>query len=313
MTRRTLIGALGALPILAQTSPVPPPAAESVVKNYGGASDPQRTAPMLCVLSSNMSKVPWEQLGDIARQMGFDGVDLTCYPGGHVEPAIIAVDLVRAFEVVRGAGINVPIVTTKVTNLAEPNAFGIIALSGNSGVPVYRTGLWKYGQNVSPMLRMQEIKRDLAQMVMGGVQYKIAAAIPNRLGPYFGSSIAETSRLIADLPPQGVGYFFDVAQAVALAPKEDWLLSLKTALPRLKAVSISDFTFNKDGEFMPCPMGAGIVDWKQVFGVLAQARYMGPVSIEMAYKSGSEVAAMQKDLEFARKQISTAYALGGKS
>ena len=157
MTRRTLIGALGALPILAQTSPVPPPAAESVVKNYGGASDPQRTAPMLCVLSSNMSKVPWEQLGDIARQMGFDGVDLTCYPGGHVEPAIIAVDLVRAFEVVRGAGINVPIVTTKVTNLAEPNAFGIIALSGNSGVPVYRTGLWKYGQNVSPMLRMQEM------------------------------------------------------------------------------------------------------------------------------------------------------------
>lgn len=324
ISRRGLIaGALGAGTFLgptllgrAQTPPpvqVPPPNPNSVVQNYGGANDPERTAPMLCVLSSNMAKVPWPEIGNIAQQLGFDGVDLTAYPGGHVEPEMIAVDLVRAFEVVRGAGISVPIVTTKINNLTIPNAFGIIALSGNAGVPLYRTGLWSYGTNPNVALRIQEIRRDLAQMVMGGQQYNIAAAVPNHTGGFFGGSIYDTQSVINDLPAKAVGYFYDVAQAVAVGPNDDWMNTLRLALPRLKAVGVSDFTWTGKGVMQPCPMGEGIVDWQKFYKVLAGARFLGPVSIQMDYKSGSDVTAMQKDLEFTRKQISAAYGLGAKS
>ena len=328
MTRRNMLIASGltrlglsslrAEPLPSQTPPpvsqVPPPNPNSVVQNYGGANDPQRTAPLLCVLSSNMAKVPWPELGNIAQQLGFDGVDLTCYAGGHVEPELIAVDLVRAFEVVRGAGINVPVVTTHVTNLAEPNAFGIVALSGNSGVPVYRTGSWKYGAQPNLAIRMQEIRRDLMQLIMGGKRYNIAAAIPNRSGGNFGAALFDIQAVIGDLDPTSIGYFFDVAQAVAVGPNDDWTTAFRLAQPRLKAVSISDFAWVAKGKEMtmqPCPLGEGVVDFQRFFRMLAQARYLGPVSIEMTYKPASEVAAMQKDLEFARKQISQAYAISG--
>ena len=287
---------------------LPPPT--SIVKNYGGANEPERTAPLLCVLSSDMAKVPWEELGNIAAQMGFDGVDLTCYHGGHVEPNLISVDLIRAFEVIRGAGISVPVVTTMATNLNEPHQYGIIALSGNAEVRVYRTGFWKPGMNM--MQRRGEVRRDILQLLMGGQQYKIAAAIPNKLGN-FGESVMETQSVIGDLPGQLVGYYFDVAQAVAqVGPKGDWEASLRLALPRLKTVSVSDFTW-EDDKMKPCPMGKGVVDWQKVFDILAKAKYLGPVSIAKDYTGGSEVAALAKDLEFTRKVAGKAYGADSRS
>jgi hypothetical protein len=237
-------------------------------------------------------------------------VDLTCYHGGHVEPSLISVDLIRAFEVIRGAGISVPVVTTMATNLSEPHQYGIIALSGNGEVTVYRTGFWKPGMNM--VQRRGEIRRDILQLLMGGQQYKIAAAIPNRIGN-FGETVAETQSVIGDLPPQLVGYYFDVAQAVAqVGPKGDWEAALRLTLPRLKTVSVSDFTWDGD-KMKPCPMGKGVVDWQKVFEILAKAKYLGPVSIAKDYTGGSEVSALAKDLEFTRKVAGAAYGTGSKS
>jgi sugar phosphate isomerase/epimerase len=54
-------------------------------------------------------------------------------------------------------------------------------------------------------------------------------------------------------------------------------------------------------------MVEGVVDWAGFFGILAQARFAGPLSIHMEYHQQDELSAMAKDLEFVRKQVQSAW------
>ncbi len=94
MTRRTALTALGAVAASTLRGQIHAPA--------------KRPGPQLCVFSKNLAKVEYSELGAIAKELGFDGVDLTVRPGGHVEPNLVNVDLVRAIESVHGAELEVP-------------------------------------------------------------------------------------------------------------------------------------------------------------------------------------------------------------
>ena len=103
MTRRSALAAIGASALLASHASPQAAAEKDGGPKAGVAAAPRRT-PMVCAYSQNLSKIGYAQLGIIAEQIGYDGVDLTVMEGGHVNPHIANVDLVRAFESVRGAG-----------------------------------------------------------------------------------------------------------------------------------------------------------------------------------------------------------------
>ena len=87
-----------------------------------------------------------------------------------------------------------------------------------------------------------------------------------------------------------------------------------SALPRLKAVTVSDAAWTRDGaqwNVTPCPFGEGSVDWQRFFASLARAHFTGPLTLEMRYNPASELPAMRKDLAFIRKQIAAAYGSAG--
>ena len=88
--------------------------------------------------------MPYPELGTIARQIGYDGVDVTVMEGGHVNPRITNVDLVRAFESVRGAGLEVPMITTTITSINDQTSYAILAITGHTQVHLYRLGFWPY-------------------------------------------------------------------------------------------------------------------------------------------------------------------------
>jgi hypothetical protein len=106
MTRREALGALGAT-VLAAREGFPQQAAEKNGGARAGAAPPARTTPLICAYSQNLIKVPYPELGMVAQQIGYDGIDLTVFEGGHVDPKITNVDMVRAIESVRGAGLEV--------------------------------------------------------------------------------------------------------------------------------------------------------------------------------------------------------------
>src|SRR5579863_3989998 len=181
MTRRTAIAALGSASLLPRGFAQNPPAPGEEAKPKFGYSAPRRSTPMLCVFSRNLARVPYAQLGDIAGQIGFEGVDLTVLIGGHVDPRVTSVDLIRAFESIRGSNLEVPMITTSITTALEPTSYAVMYLTGHSQIPLFRLGLWQYEQ--IPIRQKQlMVQRDLMQIVSLAQRCDICAMIPNRAG-----------------------------------------------------------------------------------------------------------------------------------
>ena len=256
------------------------------------AAEPRPT-PALCLFSEIMPKIEYAELGGIVKQFGFDGIDLTVRPGGHVDPRLANVDLVRAFESIDGAGLEYPMVTTAVISPFDNTALPVVALSGMTQVPLFVPGFWTPAA-VAPM-------RELATLVGFGARYHIGMALHNHLGENSGEAAWSASAAVAQLDPRWSGLFFDPIHS-----GENWEAGLKQSLPRLKAVALKDFKV-KDKQATPCPMGEGVVDWQRFFGILSQNAFFGPLSMRVEYKPKDEIAAVTKDYEFTRKALNAAY------
>jgi sugar phosphate isomerase/epimerase len=308
LTRRHIIAGLGASALLARDARSQA-AAEKDGGPKAGVAAPRRITPTICAFSQNLIKVPYAELGVIAQQIGYDGVDLTVMDGGHVNPHITNVDLVRAIESVRGAGLEVPMITTTITTPNEQTAYPILAITGHTQVHLYRLGFWPYSPvpNAAPDIprRLTQVRNDLTALLALGRNYQMAAMFPNRAGGFVGEALWDVQAMIGDMDPQWIGYYFDPSQVAG-----DMEIALRLALPRLKAVALQDFTWAKAGNAWKrqmCPLGEGMVDWPAFFRILAEAKFTGPVSIHQEYTVQDELAAMNKDLEFVRKQVKQAW------
>lgn len=314
MTRRHALATLGAAALLNRNA-YPQEAAEKNGGPKAGVIRPPRTTPLVCAFSQNLIKVPYPELGMIAQQIGYDGVDLTVMQGGHVDPHITNVDLVRAFESVRGAGLEVPMITTMLTTINEPTSYAILAITGHTDVRLYRLGFWPYNFNprASPSdvpRRLAEVRADLTGLIAYGQRAGMTAMFPNHAGDYVGATISDAQSIIGGMDPKWIGYYFDPSQATAEGGVPAWEPAFRLALPRLKAVAVQDYTWVKSGDvskMQMCPMGEGMIDWASFFRVLAQSGFTGPLSIHMEYQKQDALGAMTKDLQFVRKHIEQAW------
>jgi sugar phosphate isomerase/epimerase len=316
MTRRQAIAALGASAIAPRIAR-PQAAAEKDGGPKAGLAQAPRSSPMICAFSQNLIKVPYPELGTIAQQIGYDGVDVTVMEGGHVNPHITNVDLVRAFESIRGAGLEVPMITTTITTINDQTAYPILAITGHTQVHLYRLGFWPYsavpGAPPDIPRRLAQVRADLSSLIAMGRNYQMTAMFPNRAGGYVGEALWDAQAIIGDMDPQSIGYYFDPSQATAEGGVSGWEIALRLALPRLKAVAVQDFTWAKTGsswKMQMCPLGDGVVDWPAFFRILAEARFTGPISVHQEYPAQDELGAMAKDLEFVRKQVRQAWGMG---
>jgi sugar phosphate isomerase/epimerase len=266
--------------------------------------------PPICLYSQAVVKVEYADLPPVVKGMGFDCCDLSVQPGGHVKPDMASLDLVRAVESLRGAGIDVPVITTALTSAQDPDAREVLGVAGIMKIPLFRPGHWKYGDG-DPMTRLADVRREVS--LLGGLARAagLAVAFHNEAGDNVGASVWDTDALIRGMDPQAIGYDFDIAAAVAEGAEEAWFTAFKLALPRIKMVTASDFYWAKADpggwKLTPCPLGQGMVDWPRFFTVLARANFQGPISLHMDYHPASDIAAIQRDLEFLKKQVAAAY------
>lgn len=259
---------------------------------------------MLCAFSGNLARIKYPELGTIAQLIGYEGIDLTVQIGGHVDPRITNVDLIRAFESIRGAGLEVPMITTDITMATERTTYPVLYLTGHSQIPLFRLGLWRDQPGAGHQQTLLEVRRDVAQIVGVAQQCDISAMFPNRMG-FLGEAVLDTQKIIGDMDPKAIGYYFDPAEA-----GDNWEAALRLVLPRLKAISLQDFVWDKSGgaaKMKKCPLGSGVVDWQKFFAMAAEGHFTGPLSIHLEYQTTDEPGSMAKDLEFVRKHVQKAW------
>ncbi len=330
MNRRDAISTLGAAALSARAAfaqppaPAPPAAPQRVTPEVAAARAKPGARPLLCAFAGCFAQIPYAQLPEIGSSMGYDGMDLTVMPGGHVDPSRYMVDLDRAFQTFQDAGIELPMVTTSFTSPSQNYAYAILYVSAELGARFCRLGTWPpplppevSGQTTSGQLtniRAAMMRNDLAQFAATGLRCNITPLLANHAGSYPWRSVPEVEAMLTGIAPKAFGYCFDPVQAVIEgATANAWEAALQAALSRLGAVALSDVALDQEpgAAVKPrlCALGEGVIDWKKFFSILATARFHGPVSMHMDYAPASAVNAMKKDLAFARARVEEAWPL----
>jgi sugar phosphate isomerase/epimerase len=245
------------------------------------------------MFSKHLAELAWGDLGTAVRQAGFDGVDLTVRPGGHVVPARVSEDLPRAVAAIRDAGSLVAMLTTGLTQPGDAAARATFEAARSVGVPRLKAGYYRYA--------FADARRELAEATTafhGLVRMAAAAGVVlayhNHSGDYVGAPMWDALRMIEGQPADATGFYFDVRHATVEGGLGGWRAAVQMAAPHLRMLALKDFYWEKGANgrwrVVDCPIGDGMVDWKAFGDELRKARFSGPMSLHVEYDPGGRTA-----------------------
>jgi len=271
----------------------------------------------LCLFSKHLPDLRATELGRAVAALGFGGVDLTVRPGGHVTPERAALELPPFLAAVREQGLEVPMITTGLLSAADSTARPMLETAGRHRVPFFKPGYYRYAF-VDVRSELESASADLRGLAALAARCGVQLGYHNHAG-YIGGPVWDIARVIEALDPRWVGYYFDVRHAVVEGGDGGWRAALNLVAPRLKMVAVKDFFWEKGPQGWRqrnCPLGEGMVDWKEFFAALARGGFHGPVSLHLEYdipggaglKQENTLAAAARDLAFLKAGLAGAYA-----
>jgi sugar phosphate isomerase/epimerase len=266
----------------------------------------------LCFFTKPLPEMDWRRLSRSVRQLGFDGLDLTVRPGGHVLPERAAEDLPRAVATAREEGLDVPMITTALTSADDPTARPILWTAARLGIRYFKAGYYLY-EHKDVRQEVARAGREFRGLVELAAQCGIEAGFHNH-SEYVGAALWDAATFIEPCDPRWAGYYFDARHAVAEGGAGAWKTAVHLVKGRLKMMAIKDFSWVKTDrgwQDANCPRGEGMVDWKSVLGELAPG-FQGPISLHMEYevpgatpaeREQNILAATARDLAFLKARL----------
>ena len=276
----------------------------------------------VCVFSKHLQWLQYRDMAAAARTIGFDGVDLTVRPGGHVEPGSVAAELPEAVKIIREEGLDVPMITSAVTDPDSPLTRRVLETAAGQGIKCYRMGYYRYRpeEPISETLGM--VKKRMERLARLNEELGIRGSYQNHAGNgYFGSSIWDLWWVLRDLPPEWTGCQFDLRHACTESTLS-WKTDLRLVAGYVNSLAVKDSRWKTGSEQGPqaeyCPLGQGFADFPAMMDTLEEASFSGPVSMHFEYPLGGAehgageleiigdevMDAMKRDLERFRKIMS---------
>ena len=197
----------------------------------------------LCIFSKHLHWVDGEALGDTVAGLGFDGIDLTVRPGGHVEPARVEDDLPKVVESVRKAGIDVIMLTTSILSVADPHAEQILGTAAELGIPLYRPGWLAYEEGRSVEENLQKYRTQLAELADLNRRCHIRGTYQNHAGRWVGSAVWDLWLLLREIKGDWLGCQYDIRHAV-VESAHSWPNALQLIKPFINSLVLKDFDAN---------------------------------------------------------------------
>ncbi len=245
-------------------------------------SDPG--APAVCVFSKHLQHLDYPALAAAIKATGADGVDLTLRPGGHVEPENIARDLPRALEALRGAGLSVPMVSTRLVSPDDDAAEPTLAAAAEHGIPFVRIGGHKYSESGNPVEELKAITDDCRKFAAMAEKYGVTLGYHNHSGELnFAAPVWDLLRVLEEVHSPRLGSNFDIGHCMAEGPFGDWDITTRALAPHVKMLAVKDFKFT-GAKPRWVEMGKGIVKPVPFFERLRAANFSGPVSVHFEYE-----------------------------
>lgn len=292
-----------------------------VLGNSTPAQTPQNIIGVnsISIFSKNLHWLGYEDMTDAVAKMGFDGIDLTVRPEGHVLPENVATDLPKAVETIRKAGLKVHMITTAINNPDDQYTEPILKAAGRLGIPYYRMGWISYDDKLSIEENLKTCRTKMTRLAALNKKYSIHGDYQNHAGSNFGSPVLDLWMILKDLDPQWIGCQYDVRHAM-VEGANSWPIGLALLKSHIRTMDIKDYIWTKTEKGWRAetvPLGEGMVDFKKFFSLLKQHQIQGSFSLHFEYPLGGAengaksvtiskeeiFAAMKKDLAMLRQLI----------
>jgi L-ribulose-5-phosphate 3-epimerase len=276
----------------------------------------------ISIFSKHLQWLDYAEMAALAKEMGFDGIDLTVRPKGHVLPERVKEDLPKAVEAVIKAGLEVYMITTAITDPKDQFTEDILKTAGGLGIGYYRMGWFSFKDNLSIEDNLSEFKKTFEGLETLNRRYKIKGDYQNHSGTQLGGSIWDLWLCIKDLDPEWIGCQYDIRHATVEGAMS-WPAGLQLIRPFINTLDIKDFLWNKEGEgwkLQNVPLAEGMVDFKAYFNLLKDHEVSAPISLHYEYPLGGAehgateikmgraeiIQFMKKDLQTLRKWLKEA-------
>jgi sugar phosphate isomerase/epimerase len=247
---------------------------------------------MKFVMFSKMLKgLSVTQLADTIQDLGFEGFDLAVRPGYPVNPENVSTALPAAAKEWSARGLTIGLVTTNFDFIdpTKPEVEPLLAACGEVGCRRIKLGYWVW-KGEPYWEGVDKIRKALDGFQKLCAKHNVCVASHTHSGPYYGSNCAGGMHLVKGFDPRYVGMFIDPGHLAI--DGEDLPMAISMVKDHLRMVAVKSpawFKGEKDGEVKwhhdLVPLREGIVDWKQVLGLLKSINFDGPISLHSEYEN----------------------------
>ena len=244
--------------------------------------------PPILVFSKHLHFLPYKEMAEKAKELGFDGVDLTVRPGGHVLPERVEEDLPKAVEAIKKAGLAPTMMTTAIERADSPLDSRVLRTAAQLGIRYYRMNWYRYSPEETMPQSLQKYRAQVAALSQLNKQLNLVGCYQNHAGMLIGSSIWEVWEMLRDADPATMGTQYDIRHATVEGGLS-WQNGLRLIYPHIKVLAVKDSIWEQSsGQWRAknVPLGQGIVDYKTYFKLLKQYQVQVPISMHFEYDLG---------------------------
>ena len=249
-----------------------------------------------------------DDVAKAAIEMGYDGVDITVRPyPGHIEPARVKQDLPPFVQAIRKHGLLVRMITCPITDADSPHAEEMLQAASELDVRNYWWGTFHYAPGVPIQRQLDALKPRVAKLAALNAKYGMTALYHLYAGSTeIGGPMWDMLSVLKDFDPQQVALHYDLAHMTSAGDLGTWRASLRAAGPYIKGMSVKDSLVVKtpDGRWTPryVPQGEGEVELRELFPILREINFAGPIEMQPEYENGGAQDAADK-LTWPRKRV----------
>ena len=248
------------------------------------------------LFTDNLADLTIPQACRAAKGAGFDGLDLTLRPGGHVKPEEAEMGLAGALRAADAEGVSIPMVTTAITDTGSPHAEAIFAAAAHYGARRIKLGYWEYRPFGTLAAQVDEARRKLEGLIKLGEKYRVLPCVHCHSGRYLTANGQMLYLVLKDLKPAEAGAYVDPMHMTMEGSLAGWELGLDLVAPWIALVGIKNFRWvaaDRDGSGQQryrweyTPIADGQAPLPEFMARLKELRYDGIVSLHSEYKGGS--------------------------
>lgn len=258
------------------------------------------------IFSKHLQWLGVPEAAAVAKEMGFDAIDLTVRAEGHVLPEKAVADLPKAVDAIHKAGLEISMITTDIAPDNMPLAESVLKAASKAGIHRYRWGGLKYDPARPIEVQIDEMRPKMRALAQLNERTGVCGMYHTHSGPgMVGACIWDLWLMFRDLDPKWMGINYDIGHATVEGGYGGWIATSRLTKDYMRGIAVKDFLWQRnekgtthadpydkslgvEGAYVPhwCPIDSGMVHFDGFFAIVKANGFSGPVQLHFEYPLG---------------------------